>query len=70
MRSDGLLDMGPTVQKLVDNGIRFLVYVGDQDFVCDWIGNKVYLLPTNINIIGASPGILVSHTAHCYNTIL
>lgn len=41
MRGDGLLDMGPTVHKLLDEGLRFLVYVGDQDFICNWMGNKV-----------------------------
>ncbi|KAF7728044.1 hypothetical protein EC973_006680 [Apophysomyces ossiformis] len=29
---------------LLNNGIRLLVYAGDNDFVCNWVGNKAWTL--------------------------
>jgi len=29
---------------LLSDGIRVLIYVGDQDFICNWIGNKHWVL--------------------------
>jgi cathepsin A (carboxypeptidase C) len=30
--------------EMIENGIRVLIYVGDQDFICNWIGNKEWVL--------------------------
>lgn len=32
------------VPELLEDGIRVLIYVGDQDFICNWIGNKHWVL--------------------------
>jgi len=29
---------------LLSNGIRVLVYAGDVDFICNWLGNKKWTL--------------------------
>ena len=32
------------IPELLEDGIRVLVYVGDQDYICNWIGNKEWVL--------------------------
>ncbi|KAI8916377.1 Alpha/Beta hydrolase protein [Gorgonomyces haynaldii] len=32
------------VSKILDAGIRVLIYAGDADYICNWIGNKQWLL--------------------------
>lgn len=32
------------VPDLLEAGIRVLVYAGDQDFICNWLGNKAWVL--------------------------
>jgi cathepsin A (carboxypeptidase C) len=29
---------------LLENGVRALIYAGDVDFICNWIGNKAWTL--------------------------
>lgn len=41
MEPDVFIDMGSTVADLLEGGLRFIVYVGDQDLICNWVGNKV-----------------------------
>lgn len=41
MLPDMFTDLSPTVKKLLDCGIRFIVFVGDKDFICNWMGTKV-----------------------------
>nr|CCC93327.1 putative serine carboxypeptidase III precursor [Trypanosoma congolense IL3000] len=33
-----------TVSGLLDDGIRVMIYAGDMDFICNWIGNKEWTL--------------------------
>lgn len=51
LEGDIFLDMGPTVAKLLEEGIRFIVYAGDQDFICNWMGNKVWRTYTIVILI-------------------
>lgn len=51
MISDIMIDMTNVVADLVNEGIGFLVYVGDQDLVCNWFGQKVSLLQSTVLII-------------------
>jgi carboxypeptidase C (cathepsin A) len=32
------------IPEMVNSGIRVLIYSGDQDFICNWIGNKRWVL--------------------------
>jgi carboxypeptidase C (cathepsin A) len=32
------------IPQLLHDGIRVLIYVGDKDFICNWIGNKKWVL--------------------------
>lgn len=31
------------VSELLDEGISVLIYAGDADFICNWIGNKAWV---------------------------
>ncbi|GMH41122.1 hypothetical protein BSKO_09032 [Bryopsis sp. KO-2023] len=43
MYGDLAINMGVQVRELLNDGIRFMVYVGDQDLICNWMGNKAWL---------------------------
>lgn len=43
MSEDVRLDLTPTVAKLLNEGVRVVIYAGDQDMVCNWMGNKVLI---------------------------
>jgi carboxypeptidase C (cathepsin A) len=32
---------------MLEDGIRVLIYAGDVDFICNWIGNKAWTLELN-----------------------
>ena len=32
------------VPDLLDNGVRVLIYAGDVDYICNWIGNKAWTM--------------------------
>jgi carboxypeptidase C (cathepsin A) len=38
------------IPELLEDGVRVLVYVGDQDYICNWIGNKAWV--TNLDWSG------------------
>ena len=44
MTGDYLLDWSYVLPEMLENGIQGLLYAGDQDFICNWIGNKNWVL--------------------------
>jgi cathepsin A (carboxypeptidase C) len=43
-QSDWMRDFNQTVPDLLNSGIRVLIYAGDMDFICNWLGNKAWTL--------------------------
>ena len=41
---DFMKNYNQVIPELLEDGLRVLVYVGDQDFICNWIGNKHWVL--------------------------
>lgn len=41
---DFMKDYDQLIPELLADGIRVLIYVGDQDFICNWLGNKKWVL--------------------------
>lgn len=39
MMGDWMRDYELILPEMLDNGIRGLIYAGDQDFICNWVGN-------------------------------
>ncbi|ORY99016.1 Alpha/Beta hydrolase protein [Syncephalastrum racemosum] len=44
LTGDGPHDFVPQVQETLAAGVRVLLYVGDQDWICNWYGNKAWAL--------------------------
>jgi cathepsin A (carboxypeptidase C) len=42
--SDWMRDFNGTIPVLLEHGIRVLVYNGDVDFICNWLGSKAWAL--------------------------
>jgi cathepsin A (carboxypeptidase C) len=45
--SDWMQDYQETLIPMLENGIRVLIYAGDVDFICNWIGNKAWTQALN-----------------------
>ena len=43
MLMDFMRNIEPLVPPLLEDGIRTLVYVGENDFICNWLGNSRWL---------------------------
>jgi carboxypeptidase C (cathepsin A) len=41
---DFMKDYQQLIPQLLEDNIQVLIYVGDQDFICNWIGNKHWVL--------------------------
>ena len=41
---DFMKDYDSLIPELLEDGIRVLIYAGDQDFICNWIGNKKWVM--------------------------
>ncbi|GAB5585821.1 hypothetical protein Unana1_00721 [Umbelopsis nana] len=44
LSADGPKNFAPQVAEILAAGIRVLIYAGDQDCICNWVGNKAWLL--------------------------
>lgn len=44
MGGDWMLPFQDFLKPLLDDGINILVYAGDADFICNWIGNKAWTM--------------------------
>jgi len=43
-QTDWMINMAPNVPPLLANGVRVMIYAGDVDFICNWLGNKAWAL--------------------------
>jgi len=43
-QTDWMKDMSHNIPHLLHNGYRVLIYAGDVDFICNWMGNKAWTL--------------------------
>ncbi|KAI8329313.1 Alpha/Beta hydrolase protein [Chlamydoabsidia padenii] len=50
--SDGNRNFAPRVADLLNNGVRVLLYSGDADYICNWMGN--YAWSSQLNFTGSS----------------
>jgi len=44
MLGDYMNDLSPDVAELLDAGVRVLIYAGDCDFICNYMGNRAWTL--------------------------
>lgn len=42
--TDWMQSQEPHIPQVLENGIRTMVYAGDVDFICNWMGNKAWAL--------------------------
>merc|ERR1712157_530775 len=42
--SDWMKNFDRQVVDLLEGGVKVLIYAGDMDFICNWIGNKAWTL--------------------------
>jgi len=47
MEPDWMHDFQEKVPVLLENQVRGLIYAGDQDFICNWLGNQAWALALN-----------------------
>ena len=45
--SDWMKGMEANVPPMIEGGVRALIYAGDVDFICNWMGNKAWTLALN-----------------------
>jgi|ERR1711939_182314 len=45
--TDWMQNQEPKIPAVLENGIRTMVYAGDVDFICNWMGNKAWALKMN-----------------------
>ena len=43
-KNDWMKSQQYTIPPLLANGVRVLIYAGDADFICNWMGNKAWTL--------------------------
>lgn len=44
MAGDWMRPYHTAIPPLLEDGIRVLIYAGDADFICNWMGNKAWTL--------------------------
>jgi serine carboxypeptidase-like clade 4 len=40
MMADWMRDLEPVIPPMLEGGLRVLVYAGEDDFICNWLGNR------------------------------
>ncbi|XP_028756914.1 serine carboxypeptidase-like [Neltuma alba] len=75
MRNDWMRNLEVGIPAILEDGIRMLVYAGEKDLICNWLGNarwvdamewsgqKAFLASPNVSFVvdGKEAGILQSH---------
>ena len=51
MAGDGGMPVMKLLPSILEKGIRVLIYAGDADYICNWMGNKAWVL--NLNWFGS-----------------
>ena len=44
MVGDWMVNIEPLIPPMLENGVRALIYAGDKDFICNWVGNRRWTL--------------------------
>jgi carboxypeptidase C (cathepsin A) len=52
VRRDWIIDCSVQVAQLLDQGLPVLIYAGDKDYICNWVGNKEWI--SNMSWSGAA----------------
>jgi serine carboxypeptidase-like clade 4 len=40
MMADWMRDLEPVIPPMLEAGVRVMVYAGEDDFICNWVGNR------------------------------
>lgn len=73
--SDWMHNFNQLVPDLLNSGIRVLIYAGDCDFICNWLGNRAWTLAlpwsgqAAFNAVGEKPWYLDDAPAGMYRSI-
>lgn len=52
MVMDWMRNLEVGIPQLLEDGIKLLVYAGENDLICNWLGELLYLLKRLVSYIG------------------
>lgn len=55
MITDWMRNLEVGIPTLLEDGIKLLVYAGEYDLICNWLGNNFFRPSTNLECIKAEP---------------